>query len=115
MASTIEDLPIEIIFKIFRKLNLEDVVSSITAYPEWFGLGIHFFIKPALQILAKDNEKLKASMQNEKCNDDFIFSLWNKYQTSKGKISSSQAPVRIKIIYALKNIFYDFFSKIGKK
>ena len=86
-STTIEDLPLEIIFKIFRKLNLEDVVSSITAYPEWFGIGIHFFIKPALQILAKDNEKLKVSLQNEKCDDDFIFSLWNKYQTLKGKIS----------------------------
>ena len=90
MAASIENLPLEIIFKIFRKLNLEDVVSSITAYPEWFALGIHFFIKPALEILAKDNETLKVSLQNEKCNDDFIFSLWNKYQTSKGKIYLSK-------------------------
>ena len=52
MTTTIKDLPVEILLKIFRELNIFDVASCARAFKKWRTILALEIIYPRLQKLA---------------------------------------------------------------
>ena len=53
MTTTIKDLPVEILLKIFRELNIFDVASCARAFKKWRNILALEIIYPRLQKLAR--------------------------------------------------------------
>ena len=63
MTTTIKDLPVEILLKIFRELNIFDVASCARAFKKWRNILALEIIYPRLQKLARLDSNFQEVLQ----------------------------------------------------
>ena len=88
MAATIENLPPEIMEMILIQLKHKDFEKCLKTSVRWKELAVHFCLKPHLKKIAKLDEELKTTLQEEasskQYNDtDQILALYKKYNKAR--------------------------------